>query len=276
VANDATLKQHYASQDIAERILAALRAELGDVPITPAALAPLDHFHGRGLAATQELAALLAPRPHEHLLDIGSGIGGPARWFAATFGCQVSGIDLTPEFCQAAEALSEATGLADRVRIFQGDALHLPFPADSFDKAYSQNVVMNIADKRAVYAEAWRALRPGGLLALSNLARGPAGEAYYPAPWSPGPATSFLASAEETLADLKAAGFVEVSLHDLTSRLRAFYIEQRERLKTHGPPKLGVHVLMGERIKDYQRNVARSVEEGRLLALEITARKPAT
>ncbi|MBM3491423.1 MAG: class I SAM-dependent methyltransferase [Alphaproteobacteria bacterium] len=275
MASQEALQRHYASDGIAPRILAALRAQLGDVPVTPALLAPLDHFHGRGLAATEEMAALLAPRPDEHLLDIGSGIGGPARWLAATFGCRVSGIDLTREFCQAAEALNEATGLSERVRICQGDALDLPFPADSFDKAYSQNVVMNIAVKRGFYVQALRVLRPGGLLALSNLAQGPAGQPYYPTPWSPGPDTSFLSSAAATESDLKAAGFLQIYVQDRTDRLRAFYDEQRERLKTHGPPKLGVHVLMGERIKEYQRNVARSVEEGRLLALEITARKAA-
>ena len=270
-----TLTRHYTTEGIAERLLAALKAESGDAPVTPAALAPLDHLHGRGLAATRELAELLAPKPHERLLDIGCGVGGPARWFAATYGCHVTGIDLTAAFCQAAEALNRACGLTERVRIVEGDALDLPFPDASFDKAYSQNVVMNIADKRAFYAQALRVLRPGGLLALSNLAKGPAGEPYYPTPWSPTAATSFLSSAKETEADLRAAGFQAVSVLDLTQRLIAFYAEQREKLKTEAPPRLGVHLLMGERMKEFQRNVARSVEEGRVLALEITARKPA-
>ena len=62
----------------------ALREVNGpDAPVTPEALAPIDHFHGRGVLATGELVALLKPQPGEHLLDIGSGIGGPARWIAA-------------------------------------------------------------------------------------------------------------------------------------------------------------------------------------------------
>src|SRR2546423_772225 len=130
----AAVAQHYGSAGIAERVLAVFRAANGpDAPVTPESLAPFDHFHGRGIVATQELAAQLALQPGERVLDIGSGIGGPARWFAAKFGIHVTGIDLTPEFCAAGEVLNAATGLADRVRITQGSALALPVPDGTFD-----------------------------------------------------------------------------------------------------------------------------------------------
>ena len=144
------VQDHYASEGIAARILAALRAARDGKtgPITPDALAPLDHFHGRGLKATQEMVALLEPRPGERILDIGGGIGGPARWIAARFGCHVTSLDLTPEFCRAAEELNAATGLSDCVRVVEGSALDLPFAENAFDRAYSENVAMNIEDKR--------------------------------------------------------------------------------------------------------------------------------
>src|SRR5438132_1629085 len=191
----AAVGRHYGSAGIAERVLAALREAKGpDTPITPENLAPFDHFHGRGVLATQEIAAQLALQPGERVLDIGSGIGGPARWFAATCAVQVTGVDLTPEFCAAAEALNAATGLADRVTIINGSALALPVPDSTFDAAYSQNVIMNIADKRLFYREAFRALRPGGRLALSNLCAGPAGQPLFPGPQATTCETSFLAS----------------------------------------------------------------------------------
>src|SRR6516164_1236927 len=148
------VEEHYASTDITARILTALRAANGqDVPITPDTLAPIDHFHGKGVVATEELAALLQPKASDHLLDIGCGIGGPARWIAAKYGCRVTGVDLTPEFCVAARELNAATGLADRVTILHALALALPVPADSFDHAYSHSALMNISDKQGAFRE---------------------------------------------------------------------------------------------------------------------------
>ena len=140
------------------------------------------------------------------MLDIGCGIGGPARWIAARTGCRVTGIDLTPEFVEAAGALNQATAMAGQVRCLQGSALDLPFAPASFDRAYSQNVVMNIADKPRFYAEAFRVLKPGGVLELDNGASGENGPPYFHVPWVGCPDTSRLSSCAETRADSGGAG----------------------------------------------------------------------
>jgi sarcosine/dimethylglycine N-methyltransferase len=273
--NTAAVERHYGSAGIAERVLAAFRAANGpDAPVTPEGLAPFDHFHGRGITATQELAAQLALQPGERVLDIGSGIGGPARWFAAKFEVRVTGVDLTPEFCAAAEALKAVTGLADRVRIIQGSALALPVPDGAFDAAYSQNVIMNIADKKLFYREAFRALRPGGRLALSNLCAGPAGEPYFPVPWATTRDTSFLASPDEMRADLLAAGFAIAEFRDITPQLREVQRRTRERIDKGDMPKIAVDIIMGERGPEMQWNSIRTIEDGRGIAIEALARKP--
>ncbi len=269
------IEKHYASDGIAERVLTAVRATLpAGAAVTAEALAPVDHFHGRGLAATREMAALLMAQPDDRILDIGSGIGGPARWIAQNFGCTVTGIDLTRDFCVAAEELNRATGLADRVRIVHGSALSLPFPDASFDRAYSQNVVMNIADKVAFYREARRVLKPGGILVLSNLARGPGPEPTYPTPWAATAGTSFLSTLEETRSEIQAAGLDIRSFKDTTADNLPGLRAMHQSIEKNGPPKLSAHLIVGPRLHGYRRTSLRDAEEGRVISIEVVAARP--
>lgn len=270
---------HYGRRDLLETILAALRDAGADVDrLAPEDLAPVDHFHGRGPEATRDLADMLDARAGlgaaTRLLDLGSGLGGPARYFAARFGCRVTGIDLTPEFCGAAARLSELTDLADRTSFRQGSVLDLPFEAESFDAAYTQNVSMNIADKARFHAEAFRVLKPGGYLALSELCQGPGGEIIYPVPWAETQETSHVATIEATTASLAAAGFEVVVVEDAADRVRDFNARLRERIAREGPSKLGIHLILGERIKAMAPNTARNVAEGRTVPYEILCRRP--
>jgi ubiquinone/menaquinone biosynthesis C-methylase UbiE len=156
-----------------------------------------------------------------------------------------------------------------------GSALSLPVPADSFDHAYSQAAVMNISDKQGLFREVFRVLRPGGLLAISFVGRGAAGEPPYPLPWATTSAISFLATLEETRADLLAAGFQIVSLRDTTAAVAAALAPVLERLETEGLPPLGEHIVAGENAKEWRINVMRSIAERRLSAIEALARKAA-
>ena len=199
---------HYGRGSLLERLEAAL-AEDGADPARPSleALAPYDQFHTRGLEATKEIADALEVEPGHHLLDIGSGIGGPARYLHSRFGCRVTGIDLTAEFCDVAHHLTGRVGFGDKVRFEHGDALAMPFAEASFDGAYSMNVSMNIADKDAFYRGVRRVLKAGGWLMLSEIAKESGPEVDYPLPWAAGPEASFLSTPDETRRGLEAAGF---------------------------------------------------------------------
>lgn len=275
MTDDPAVRAHYGRDRLYDDIMEALTAAGKDIAhLTVRDLAPLDHFHGRGVEATEELAELLPVAPGSHLLDIGCGLGGPARYMADRFGCRVTGIDLTEAFCDVARRLTDCVGLGGRVAIRQGSALALPFDAESFDAAYTQNVSMNIADKGRFHSEAFRVIRAGGHFALSELTLGDGGVPLYPTPWSDDGSTSFLTTEQETLAGLESAGFEIVAAIDKSDATVAFFQRMRARIAREGPPKLGVHVIMGDSAREKGRNSVRNVEEGRTRPVEILCRKP--
>jgi len=270
------ISAHYGRGDLMGRLRAALLDDGVDPDhATIEALAPYDHFHGRGLEATEELADLLTVAPEDHILDIGSGIGGPARYIARRFGARITGIDLTAEFCEVARQLTQMLGLEDRLDFKQGDATAMPFADASFDGAYSMNVSMNIADKAGFYAEIHRVLRPGGWLVLSELAQGPGGAPDYPTPWARTAESSFLATPQQTREGLEAAGFAVSSLRETTEQSLAYGDRSRAMVERgEKPPHRAVMLIHGEIAAEAMANTARGLAQSRLVPIEIFCRKP--
>jgi len=266
---------HYNRGGLLERLRAALTAD-GIDPDHPTldALAPYDQFHGRSLEATEELANALSLSPSDHILDIGSGIGGPARYFAERFGCRVTGIDLTPEFCTVARELTRLVGMADRVRFEQGDALHMPFAAESFDGAYSINVAMNIADKGAFYREIHRVLKSGAALGLTEVTRGSGPEPEYPTPWAATPAASFLVSPAETRRQIETAGFDIEGFRDTTQAALGYGARWRALIERGAkPPHRATGIIHGEKAEIMVANVSRGLKSGAVTPIEVVCRK---
>jgi len=265
--------RHYGRGDIAGRILEALKAAGVDLDrLKPDDLAPVDEFHIGGRAASEQVLARLALNKDHHVLDIGCGIGGTARYMAQAYGCRVSGIDLTPEFIEAAITLSKRTGIADKVAFQVASALALPFDDASFDAAITFHVAMNIKDRPALYREAARVLKPGALLCVYDVMRGATGAVRYPTPWAETAETSHLITPDETQKLLEQAGFSVQDMEDRTAAGIAFFRE-RQAASADGPSPLGAHLLLGAGAQEKFENILKGLEEGALAPVAMIARR---
>lgn len=268
-----TVADHWGKGDVYALIMSALE-KVGKSPdaLTVADLAPVDHFHARGFPATLDLADRLPIKPDHHILDIGCGLGGPARYFALRFQCRVSGIDITPAFVEAANKLTSVLGMENQVTIEHGDGQRLPYPDGIFDGAYTQHVTMNVADRPRFFGEAYRVLKPGAFFALTEHGLGRTGNPHYPLPWSMDGSGSYLISPSETRALLEAAGFDDVLVEDTGQKYLAGYKQAMELAAQGALPPLGVHILLGESAPQKTRNAARNIEEGRTHPVQVLCR----
>lgn len=269
-----TIQAHYTRSDLGSVILAALEKAGKDLNrLTPEDLAPVDEFHIRGRAATLELARAASVDCTKRVLDVGSGVGGTARCLAREFGCRVTGIDLTDEYCRAAAMLSARTGLAELVDYRQGDATSLPFPEGSFDVVWTEHVAMNIPDKPRLYREMYRVLKPRGTLAIYDILAGPSGPVLFPVPWARTPEASFLVTPDGLRKLLEESGFKVTNWSDTTGAARAWFVSLADKIRKEGLPPLGFHVLLGPDFQVMAQNQRRNLEEGRIVLAQVVAQK---
>jgi ubiquinone/menaquinone biosynthesis C-methylase UbiE len=256
---------HYGISDLADKIAAALRSAGKDLDrLTTADLAPIDEFHVRGRGATQELAKRMEIGPGSRVLDIGSGLGGPARTLAEVHGCHVTGIDISPEFCDTARELSRWVRLSDKVTFSQGDAAALPYDAGVFDAAITIHVAMNIAAKDIVYVGARRVLKPGRIFAVYDILQGEGGEVLYPVPWARDPSISHLATPVEMRKLLEGAGFQIVAEEDSTSESEAWFRHAAAQMARSNTPPIGLRQFLGEDAAQMTRNQVQNLTERRI------------
>lgn len=272
---DEQVEAHYSREggDLAAAIAQGLRdagKSLDNLQTTD--LATIDEFHIRGREATLELAGEMKLAEGRRVLDIGSGLGGPARTIAEQYGCNVTGIDLTPEFRDTAEKLSDWVDLSDRVTFRQGDATALPFADGEFDAAMTIHAAMNIPAKDQMYAEAHRVLKPGGIFAVYDVLQGEGGEVLFPVPWAREPAISFLATPGDMRSLLTGAGFEILEETDSTEESGRWFEAMMARMKETGPPAVSFQDFLGGDFPKMAQNQVRNLADRRIRTVSYICR----
>lgn len=259
--------EQYSEPSLQERVNDALRkAGMGTGTLTWSDLVPLDQFHVRGLAATKELAQALDIEAGSEILDVGCGLGGPARFLAATCHCHVTGIDLSQPFVDVGTMLTDRCGLASNLAFRCADALDLPFGEGSFDAAWTQHVAMNIANRERFYGEIYRVLKPRSRLAIYDVVAGDGRDLIFPVPWARRSEMSFLITSDVMKVVLAKTGFTEESWVDKSAASLTWFAELESRVKSS--PPLGISVVMGPQFLEMARNLAHNLQAGRVQVVQ--------
>lgn len=229
---------HYGVSRLGEKILdAAQQSGLNSDALTAVGLAPVGEFHMGGRAATEHIVRQMKLPSGAHVLDVGSGLGGLVHYLASESGCHAIGIDLTPEYVQVAQMLTERTGLTEYTDFHIGSALDLPWSAASFEAAVTFHVAMNIADRPRLYEEVARVTHLGGVFANYDVMKGPSAGLEFPVPWAETADTNFLVTPSEMGTLLSKAGFEviheedrsEIAIAHHHSRIKKTFLQSEVR-----------------------------------------------
>ena len=274
-AIETQVDRHYGTADICARIFAALEGAGADIhDLKREDLTPFDQFHGGGIVSTRDLIDFAGIQAGMKVLDVGCGIGGPARTLAGECGCEVVGVDLTREFIRAAQLLTERVGMSSRCAFEQGSATDLPVADASFDAVWSQNMMMNVPDKAVFFAEVTRVLKPGGLFAFEAVLAGNGQTLHLPTFWASSTAINFLVTHTELQALLDAAGLEPMALADTTEQVIESGRKRQAALTAQGPPQLTIAVIVPDDVETKMHNSLRNVEDGRTIMVKGVYRRP--
>lgn len=224
-------------------------------------IAGADEFHVRGAKISRELAEI-ANIHNAKVLDIGCGIGGPCRMLADEFGCDTIGIDLSKEYIDTANRLSELVGLSHKTKFIQGDATNLPFQDNTFDVVWTQHVQMNINDKLKFYTEIARVLKDKGLFIYYEVFKNGNTDLSYPTPWADESEISFLEESSQTNSILEQLGLIKQQSTDQTASGIEILERILNRMPKNTPSRLGLNVLMGESTNEKMTNLLNGLKEG--------------
>ena len=256
--------------NLKERVRIALeKSNLNKKSLNIEDLHPIDQYHARGVEATKELAEKLKVDKNHKIIDIGCGLGGPARYFAKHFQCKVTGVDITPAFIEIGNDFNKKTKMDDKVSLKVTNGKTLPFDIEEFDGAISQHVTMNVKNRDLFFSEIYRVLKKKSFFAFSEHGLGPKGNPIFPLPWADNEDMNFLKTPSSTVEILQKVGFKDISLVETGAKYMESYEKSLKRKKEFEIPTLGMHVIGGPTMFERQNNSLLSIKEQRTLPFEI-------
>ena len=267
--------KHYSNDDLEAKIYDGFKKKgIARKDITVEDLAIVDEFHIGGVEATSLLIEKLPILPSSHLLDIGCGIGGPARYIANSKDCKIDGIDITADYIKTGNGLTKQVGLSNKVYLTQGSALNTPFQDQQFDVSYMMHVGMNISDKNALMKEVFRVTKSGGIFGIYDVILTGHGDMRYPVPWSESESGSAISTSDTYKEALKQAGFnISYEKSEKDFALTFFNKMLKDINTSQPPPALGLHLLMGPNTQMKIKNMAQLVFDDVILPTFLIATK---
>lgn len=273
-ATNEMVSQHYTHGALGDVIHAGLEKMKNGSDANPIdLLSGVDEFHMGGRPATIALAEQLKLNADHQVLDVGCGLGGMARYLAATFGCRVCGVDLTPEYVEVGNQLNKEVGLDGQIMLNQASATDMPYADARFDRASMLHVGMNISNKTALMAEIGRVTKPGALFATYDVMRVGDAPIVYPVAWAADESTSFVGSIEDYVTALEGAGFDIVDIVEKRDVALRFFEAIKARLANGGPPPLELHIVMGKDAKTKVGNMHANVLNGAIAPVQVLAQR---
>ena len=260
-----------------DRVYAQLRhAGIADGdPIPPDLLSRFDQYHYHGTEAVDEGIARLALEPHHRVLDVGSGLGGPARFIAGQAGCRVTALELQADVHEVAARLTERCGLAHLVHHQRGDVLDGAVPPGGFDALFAWLAFLHIPDRERLYRRCHEALRPGGGMYVEDY--------FERRPFTDGERETLavkvysrnLPRLDELRRDLGRAGFAEVVIEDVTASWTVHVAERAQAYRDNREHEVALH---GEQVfaglDDFYSSIAGLFRAGNLGGVRLLARRP--
>lgn len=274
MADHQSVEQHYQHGNLVAAIESALIKLGKDInTVTMADLAAVDEFHIGGRIATEHLLIQTNFSQKKHILDIGCGLGGAARFISDKYQNQVTGIDLTTEYIETGKTLCTWLGLTNKVHLQQGSALNLPFKEASFDGAYLLHVGMNINDKKQLFKEVYRVLQPGSQLAIYDVMQQDqyAPESFnYPVPWASQAQSNFVATPLAYKQALTEAGFEIITENNRRDFALEFFQQLKDKAAKNGAlAPLGLHTLMQASTAEKMTNIVKNITQGYVFPVEM-------